>query len=201
MGIIVVIMLWYMFEIATLILGWELERLQWWFTTESFPALSPGLFLAIISHAPPPQSTHLLANVMGLWLFAGEGEQHMTKLEVGVFFVVTSWLSVLAGTVVLGENTMGASGGVLAFWGFYCAHMFFEHRERLELDRLSSTTATKISFRTYVGLLLILTPFVLIPYLVGQLAGVIPAGNSDMVGHLTGFLCGMAYALLRNRAK
>lgn len=197
MGIIVVIMLWYMFEIATLILGWELERLQWWFTTESFPALSPGLFLAIISHAPPPQSTHLLANVIGLWLLAGESEQHMTKLEVGVFFVVTSWLSVLAGTVVLGENTMGASGGVLGFLGFYCVHMFLEHQERLELDRLSSTTASKISFRTYVGVLLVLTPFVLIPYFLGQLVGIIPAGNSDMVGHLIGFLCGMIYGYLR----
>jgi membrane associated rhomboid family serine protease len=196
MGLIAVIMSWYLFEIAVLVLGWEIERLQWWFTTESFPALSPGLFLAIISHAPPPQSAHLLSNVIGLWLFAGESEQHMTKLEVGVFFMVTSWLSVLAGTVVLGQNTMGASAGVLAFLGFYCIHLFLEHREKLELHHFNFTTATGASLRAYMGLFLVLTPIVIIPYLLGQLAGIIPAGNSDMVGHLTGFLCGMIYAYL-----
>lgn len=42
-----------------------------------------------------------------------------------------------------------------------------------------------------------LTPVVGIPYMLGQLAGIIPAGQADVVGHLTGFLCGIVYAWLR----
>lgn len=198
MWIIAVVLLWYLFEIAILIIGWEIERLQWLLTTESFPALSPGLFFAIISHRPPPYYAHLLSNIVGLWLFAGESEQHMSKVEVGVFFVATSWLSVLAGTAVLGENTMGASGGVLAFVGFYCVHMVLEHREKLRLYPLRSTAEADPSLRTYGGFFVVLTPVVGIPYLLGQLAGIIPAGQADVVGHLTGFLCGIVYAFLRS---
>lgn len=96
------------------------------------------------------------------------------------------------------QNTMGASGGVLAFVGFYCVHMVLEHREKLRLYPLWSTAEADPSLRTYGGLFLVLTPLVVIPYLLGQLAGIIPAGQSDIVGHLTGFLCGIAYGFLRS---
>lgn len=155
-GIITIIMLWYLFQIATLFLGWEKGLIQWVFTTEAFPNLSPGLFLAIISHAFPPQVTHLFGNSALLWLFAGESEQHMSRLEVGGFFVVTAQAAVLVGTAVSGESTMGASGGGLAFIGFYCVHMVLEHRDEFEFDTLGSKGLTSTSPRAYWGAILIL---------------------------------------------
>jgi membrane associated rhomboid family serine protease len=121
--LVTVIMVWYLVQIGVLFHGWDKELIQWVFTTESFPVPSPGLFFAIISHAFPPQLTHLFGNVALLWLFAGESEQHMRRAEVVGFFVVAALAAVLIGTAVSGDSTMGASGGVLAFIGFYCVHM------------------------------------------------------------------------------
>lgn len=193
--LIITIFAWYFVEIAALFLGWDVEFVQWMFTTDSFPALSPGLFLAIISHAYPPRITHLFGNAAGLWLFAGESEQHMTRIELVSFFVGTSLSAVVVGTAVSGESTMGASGGVMGFLGFYCVHMTLEHREKFDFEALTSERSTPL--RTYIGMALVLTPVVLIPYLIGQLFGIIPAGRTDVVGHFFGFACGIIYSLIR----
>lgn len=199
--LVLVILLWYLVEIGALVQGWSLDRLQWLFTTKSFPALSPGLFFASISHAPPPNVTHILSNVAGLWLIAGESEQHMNKLEVIGFFIVSAQISVLASSALTGETTMGASGGVLAFVGFYAIHMLLKHRQELDLDTIKTPRPTETPIRAYGGVILILLPIVFLPYFIGQLLGVIPTGQSDVIGHLTGMLMGMAYALTRSRSR
>lgn len=196
--IITAILLWYFFQLAVLFISRDMGLVKWMFTTESFPALSPGLVLAIISHAYPPRVTHLFGNIAFLWLFAGESEQHMGTLEVSVFFVVTAQVSVLTGTAISGGSTMGSSGGVLAFLGFYCIHMVLEHRNEFELETLESKGLSNTSLRTYWGLALLLTPIVLVPYMVGQHVGFISAGRTDVIGHLTGFLCGVGYAVVRS---
>jgi membrane associated rhomboid family serine protease len=197
--LVTAILVWYLFQIGALYLGWDKEVIQWVFTTESFPVPSPGLFFAIISHAFPPQFTHLFGNVGMLWLFAGESEQHMQRAEVVGFFGVTALAAVLIGTAVSGDNTMGASGGVLAFIGFYCVHTVLKHRDDFEFDELTSGGPTTTPVQTYWGLILVLTPIVLVPYMLGQLAGLLPVGRADVVGHLVGFLCGMGYAAIRSR--
>lgn len=199
--LVTVIMLWYLVQIGVFFLGWDMDLVQWMFTTESFPAASPGLFFAIISHAFPPQSTHLFGNVALLWLFAGESEQHMRQVEVVGFFAVTALAAVLIGTAVSGDSTMGASGGVLAFIGFYCVHMVLKHRDEFKFDALTSGGPTNTPLRTYWGLILVLTPIVLLPYMLGQLVGLLPVGRADVVGHLTGCLCGMGYAVARSRVR
>lgn len=196
-----VIMLWYLFQIGVVFLGWDKELIQWMFTTESFPALSPGLFFAIVSHAFPPRITHLFGNVAFLWLFAGESEQYMRQAEVIAFFVITAQVAVLIGTAVSGESTLGASGGVLAFIGFYSVHMFLEHRDEFEFGALTSGSPITTPVRTYWGIVLVLTPIVLIPYMLGQLAGLLPVGRADIVGHLIGFLFGIGYAAARSRIR
>lgn len=193
--IIAVIVWWYLFEIVVVLFAWDAELFQWLFTTKSFPAISPGLFFATISHQLPPQMTHIVSNVVGLWLFAGESEQHMSTLEVVGFFVTTALVSVLVGTAISVDSTMGASGGVFAFIGFYCIHMVLEHQNELELDTLGSTDSAASPLQTY-GIGLLITPIVMIPYLLAQLTGFVPAGQSDVVGHFTGLLCGMGYALI-----
>lgn len=199
--LVTIIMLWYLAQIGVLILGWDKDVVQWMFTTESFPAPSPGLFFAIISHAFPPRSTHLFGNVALLWFFAGESERHMRRAELVGFFVVTALAAVLIGTAISGGSTMGASGGVLAFIGFYCIHIVLKHRAEFEFDALTSGGPTDTPLRTYWGLMLVLTPIVLVPYMLGQLAGFLPTGRADIVGHLTGFLYGMAYAAVRSRIR
>src|SRR6056297_3387037 len=89
-SLVLSILMWYLVQIGTLYLGWTVEQWQWLFTAASFPALSPGLVFAIISHMPLPNVTHLLGNVAFLWLFAGESEQHMRGAEVLWFFVATA---------------------------------------------------------------------------------------------------------------
>jgi membrane associated rhomboid family serine protease len=196
--LVTIIVLWYLFQTAVLALGWNTELVLWVFTTESFPALSPGLFFAIISHAFFPNLSHFLGNVTLLWLVAGESEQHMNSLEVGGFFIGTALTAVLVGTAVSGGNTLGASGGGLAFLAFYCSHILLEHRNEMEFETIKEPGLTDTSFRAYVGVCLILTLILLIPYMVGQHAGLIPAGRADVVGHLTGFLCGIGYAVIRS---
>lgn len=197
--LIMVIMLWYLVQISAVSLGWETELIQWVFTTESFPVLSPGLFFAIISHAFPPQLTHLFGNVALLWFFAGESEQHMKRTEVVGFFVVTALAAAVLGTAVSGDSTMGASGGILAFVGFYCVHMALKHRDEFEFNALKTGGPTNTPLRTYWGLFLVLTPIVLVPYMLGQLAGLLPVGRADIVGHFVGLLFGMGYAAFRSR--
>jgi membrane associated rhomboid family serine protease len=94
---------------------------------------------------------------------------------------------------------MGASGGVLAFIGFYSVHMVHNHRDEFEFDALTSGGPTNTPLRTYWGLILMLTPIVLVPYMFGQLTGFIPVDQADIVGHLIGFLCGIVYAAIRSR--
>jgi len=191
------IMLWYLVQIGVVFLGGDKAFIQWMFTTQSFPALSPGLFFSIISHAFPPRLTHLFGNVAMLWLFGGECEQHLGKVELVGFFVVTSLASVSLGTAVSGQNTLGASGGILAFVGFYCVHMVGTHREVFDFETL--TEAGSMGLRTYWGVILALTPIVLILYSVGQIIGLLPVSRTDAIGHLTGVLCGIGYAFIRSR--
>jgi membrane associated rhomboid family serine protease len=167
------------------------------FTTQSFPKLSPGIFLSIISHAFPPQFTHLFGNVAMLWLFGGECEQHMRKVEVVGFFVIASLVSVLLGTAISGQNTLGASGGILAFVGFYCVHMLGTHRESFDFETL--TEAGSMGIRTHCGVVLAFTPIVVILYSFAQIFGLIPVGRTDAIGHLTGVSFGIAYAFIRSR--
>lgn len=195
-----VIILWYVFQLATLFLSWDKEMLQWVFTTGSFPVLSPGLFLATISHAFPPRLTHLFGNVALLWVFAGESERHMGRLEVVVFFVMTALVAVLAGTAASGGNTMGASGGVFAFIGFYSVHLVLDHHEELEFDTLGAKGLLDTSPRAYWGVAMAVTAVIMVPYLTGKLAGIVPVGSEDVVGHLTGFLFGVAYVMARRLA-
>lgn len=197
--LITVIMLWYLVQIGVLFLGWEKELIQWVFTTASFPRLSPGLFLAVISHAFPPNVTHVFGNVAVLWVVAGESEQHMLRGEVMGFFAVTGLAAVLVGTAVSGDSTLGASGAALGFLGYYCIHMILRHRDEFKFEALTTGGPTATPLRTYWGLMLVLTPVVLVPYMLGQLVGLIPAGRADIIGHLTGFLCGMSYAVIRTR--
>ena len=196
--LILVILLWYLFQIATLYLGWNVEMIQWFFTTESFPDLSPGLFLSIISHAFPPNVTHVLGNVAALWLFAGESEQHMSTGEVIGFFTAMSLLSVTISTAVTGSNTLGSSGGVFAFIGFYCIHLALDHREEFDLDVSEYGILSYKKLRAHWQVCLLVGPAVLFPSLVAQQVGILPTGRADVVGHLTGFLCGVGYALFRS---
>ena len=195
--LITVIMLWYLVQIGVLFLGWEKELIQWMFTTASFPRPSPGLFLAVVSHAFPPNMTHLFGNVAVLWVVAGESEQHMLRSEVIGFFAMTGLAAVLVGTAVSGDSTLGASGAAFGFLGYYCIHMILRHRDEFRFEALTTGGPAETPLRTYWGLMLVLMPAVLVPYLLGQLAGLIPAGRADIIGHLTGFLCGMGYAVFR----
>lgn len=190
---IVVILLWYLVQLGALLSGWNKEALQWMFTTESFPELSPGLVLAIISHSFFDLS-HIFSNTVLLWLVGGESEQHMSTSEYILFFTLTAVAAVLTGTAVSGTNTLGASGGVLAFLGFYSVHMILQHNNVFEFDTLGTKGLLTTSPRAYIGLFLILTPFTFILYMVGQILGFLPSGNADIVGHLTGFLLGISYA-------
>jgi membrane associated rhomboid family serine protease len=140
---------------------------------------------------------HLLGNVALLWLFAGDSEQHLSPRGVIGCFLVTAVPAVLVGTALSGKSTMGASGGVFGFIGFYCLHMALEHRDTLEFDALTDGGPGKVTFRIYWSVILVALPIALLVALVGQLVGLVPVGRADVVGHLTGLLCGMSYAVAR----
>ena len=200
LSLVLVILVWYGIEIGTLYLGWTVAEWQWMFTTESFPVLSPGLVFAIISH-DPGNATHILANVAFLWLFAGESEQHMSSLEVVGFFVATALASVTVSSAVTGDSTLGASGGALAFVGFYGAHLFLTHREVLELETSGYGPVQYEALRAYWQGALLLFPLGFGIYLLGQSVGLFPAGNAAVIGHIVGLLLGMGYAVGREWIK
>lgn len=195
--ILSVILGWYLIEIAVAVLQWDPVLVKWIFTTESFPSLSPGLVLAIISHAFPPNWTHIVGNVLVLWIFAGESEQHMGRLETLGFFVMTSLFAVWIGTALSGRNTLGASGGALAFIGFYGVHIRLQHDKLVKKSEYEHGLLSEESLQSCWGVAVVIGPPVLVVYLLGQLAGLVPVGRADVIGHLTGILCGMSYAFIR----
>jgi len=187
-----VLLLWYGVEIVMLYLGWTVAQWQWVFTTESFPALSPGLVLATISH-DPANVTHVLGSVGFIWLFAGESEQHMRGFEVLGFFLATGLVSVTVNTAVTGESTLGASGGALAFVGFYGAHLLLAHRDALAVDTSDDGPVDMGALRAAAVLLPVgFGLFELVRY-----AGVVPAGETAVLGHLVGLVVGAGYAVGR----
>jgi len=196
-SLVLVILLWYGIQIGTLYLGWTDDQLQWVFTTASFPELSPGLLLAIVSHAFPPNMTHLLGNSGFLWLFAGESEQHMGAIEVLTFFVATALVSVTVSSAVTGDSTLGASGGALAFVGFYGAHLLLVHRDRLALDTSGYGPLDEGALRTYWQGALLLFPIGFGLFMIGQHVGPVPAGRADVIGHSVGLMLGVGYAVGR----
>ncbi|MFY4814579.1 rhomboid family intramembrane serine protease [Haloarcula sp. AONF1] len=198
-SLILTILLWYVLQIATLYLGWTVEQWQWLFTTESFPALSPGLVFAIISHDLPPNVTHLLGNIAFLWLFAGESEQHMSGIEVLWFFVVAALVAVTVSSAVTGQSTLGASGGALAFVGFYSTHLCLVHRSSLDLDVGDYNWGEPAALRAYWQVALLLLPIGFIMFMLGQSIGFFPVGRTDVVGHLVGSLLGAGYAVIRSQ--
>lgn len=200
-SLVLSILLWYIFQIGTLYLGWTVEQWQWLFTTASFPALSPGLVFAIISHIPPPNVTHLLGNVTFLWLFAGESEQHMSGAEVLWFFVVTALVAVTINSAVTGQSTLGASGGALAFLGFFVGHLLLAHREALQLDTSDYGLVDDEAVRAYWQGAVLLFPVGVGMYLLGQSVGLISAGNTAVISHLVGLVLGMGYAVGREWVK
>ncbi|WP_324666076.1 rhomboid family intramembrane serine protease [Haloarcula sediminis] len=195
--LVLVLLLWFGVQLGTLYLGWTVQQWQWVFTTESFPALSPGLVLATISHNPA-NVTHVLANVALLWLFAGESEQHMSGVEIMGFFVVTALVSVTVNTTVTGDSTLGASGGALAFVGFYGAHLLFAHRDGLALDTSDYGALDKGALRAYWQGALLLFPPGFALFTIGQYTGVVPAGRVAVIGHFVGLVLGVGYAVGRD---
>jgi membrane associated rhomboid family serine protease len=196
-SLILTILLWYGLQIGTLYLGWTVEQWQWLFTTASFPALSPGLVFAIISHDLPPNVTHILGNIAFLWLFAGESEQHMEGIEVLWFFVAAALVAVMVSSAVTGQSTLGASGGALAFVGFYGAHLSLAHREGLKLDTSDYGPVQYEALRAYWQGAALLFPLGFGMYLLGQSVGFFPTGNADVIGHLVGLALGAGYAVGR----
>jgi len=195
-SLILVLLLWFGIQIGTLYLGWTVAQWQWMFTTASFPALSPGLVLAAISH-DPTNVTHILGSVAFLWLFAGETEQHMSSVELVGFFVVTGLMSVTVNSAVTGDSTVGASGGALAFVGFYGAHLFLVHRDALALDTSDYGALDAEALRTYWHVTLLLSPPWLVLVTLGQYTGVVPAGEVAVIGHLVGVVLGVGYGVGR----
>jgi membrane associated rhomboid family serine protease len=196
-SLVLVILVWYSIQVGVVYLGWSVERLQWAFTTESFPQLSPGLVLAIISHDLPPNVTHILGNVAFLWLFAGESEQHMRRIEVVGFFVVTALVSVTVSTVLTGDSTLGASGGALAFVGFYGTHLYLTQWDSAELDAMDRAWREPLKLRVCWRVAIVVSPLALVGYAVGQYIGLVPAGRTDVIGHLVGVVLGVGYAVGR----
>lgn len=190
--LVLTLLLWYVVQLGVVVLGGDRALIQWLFTTDSFPAPSPGLVVAGLSHTSP---MHLLGNVALLWLFAGDSEQHLRRLGVIGCFLVTAVTAVLVGTALSGKSTMGASGGVFGFIGFYCVHMALEHRDTLEFDALADGGLGKVTFRICWSITLVALPVALLVALVGQLVGLVPVGRADVVGHLTGLLCGIGCAV------
>ncbi|MFC6977077.1 rhomboid family intramembrane serine protease [Halomicroarcula sp. GCM10025709] len=195
--ILAVIVGWYLIQLGTLATGWETDRALWLFTTESFPQLSPGLFLAVISHAFPPNVTHLPGNAAFLWLFAGESEQHMHTSEVLAIFVVAGLCSVTISTALTGTNTLGASGSVLAFVGFLGAHLVVGHWGDLELHGGKYGTVDPRALRAYWQAAVLLLPIGVGVITVLQFGGVVEAGRTDVIGHLVGLICGVGYGIAR----
>ena len=196
LSLVLVILVWYGIEIGTLYLGWTVAEWQWMFTTESFPVLSPGLVFAIISH-DPGNATHILANIAVLWLFAGESEQHMSSPEVVGFFVATALASVTVSSAVTGDSTLGASGGALAFVGFYGAHLFLTHRDTLALDTSDYEVLDEAALRAYWQGALLLFPIGFGLFELVRFVGLVPAGETAVLGHLVGLMLGGGYALGR----
>jgi membrane associated rhomboid family serine protease len=194
------LLLWFGIQLGTLYFGWTVAQWQWVFTTESFPALSPGLVLAIISH-DPGDVTHLLGNVAFIWLFAGESEQHMRGIEVVGFFLGMALASLTVSSAVTGESTLGASGGALAFVGFHGSHLFLAHREALELDVSDYGPMEAGSLRAYWQGTLLLCPIGFLLFTIGQYVGFVPAGRIDVIGHLVGLVLGVGYAVGRKRVR
>jgi membrane associated rhomboid family serine protease len=197
-SLVLVLLVWFGIQLVTLSLGWTVAQWQWVFTTESFPALSPDLVLAIISH-DPASVTHLLGNVAFIWLFAGESEQHMGGGEVLGFFIATALASVLVSSAVTGDSTLGASGGALAFVGFYGAHLILAHRDSLALDASDYGPVDPGALRAYWQGVLLLLPIGFILFTIGQYTGVVPDGRTAVIGHLAGLVLGVGYAVGRER--
>lgn len=195
-SLVLALLLWYGVEIGTLYLGWTVAQWQWVFTTEAFPTLSPGLVFAIVSH-DPADVAHLFGNVTFLWLFAGESEQHMGGLELVGFFVATALVSVTVSSAVTGDSTLGASGGALAFVGFYGAHRLFAHRDALALDTRDYGPVDVGALRAYWQGASVLFPIGFGLFELMRCAGVVPAGRTDVTGHLVGLVVGVGYAVGR----
>jgi len=196
-ALILIILLWYGVQIGGIFLGWSVEQFQCAFTTESFPKFSPGLVLAIISHDLPPNVTHILGNVAFLWLFAGESEQHMRCVEVVAFFVATALASVTTSTALTGNTTLGASGGALAFVGFYGTHLYLAHWDPEELKAMDHAWRKPAKVRACWRVAVVFLPLALFVYGVGQYAELVPVGRADVIGHLVGVVLGIGYAAVR----
>ena len=196
-AVVLIILLWYGVQIGVVLLGWSVEQFQWAFTTESFPEFSPGLVLAIISHDLPPNVTHILGNVAFIWLFAGESEQHMRRVEVIGFFVTTALASVTISTALTGNSTLGASGGALAFVGFYGTHLYLVHWDPEELEAVDHALRKPAKLRAYWRVTMVVIPLAFVVYSVGQYANLVPVGQVDVIGHLVGLVLGIVYAVAR----
>lgn len=192
--IVVAILAWYLVQLTVWIAGLDAETLQWLFTTRSFPDFSPGLLFAGISHSYPNDLGHLFANVATIWVFTGESEPHLGSTRSVGLFVVTAVLSVNIGTLLDGRYTLGASGAALAFVSFYVIHSILEHREALPVNiNTSENLAMDVLQRVWNLVIWCAVPL-LIAISLAQLSGLVAAGNTDVYGHLTGILCGVAYA-------
>lgn len=199
-GVILAVLVgWYWIQLGTLAAGWETDRVLWLFTTESFPQLSPGLFLAVISHAFPPNVTHLTGNAAFLWLFAGESEQHMHTSEVLAVFVVAGLCSVTISTALTGTNTLGASGSALAFVGFLGAHLVVGHWDDLKLNGSQYGRVDPRALQSYWQGIVLLLPIGIGVVTMLQFGGVVQVGRTDVIGHLVGLVCGVGYGVVRAR--
>lgn len=198
-----VIVTWYYAQIAAqLLLNWNSARLAYWFTTNTTMTLTPGMVLALISHAFLPNIGHILGNLLGLAIVGGASERHMSPKEFLGFFVVIGYSSIHLSTFFTPNGTFGASGAIFGYVGFYSIHMLCRHRERLAFQKYDweILPTDKQTRRYYKGMLVLLVPPMLFVFFSGQLYGVFSAGRSDVFGHLVGLVLGILWALWRGWA-
>lgn len=185
---------WYVLQLGVFMLFGEATARWWFYFEQSLIPMSPGILLAPISHDMLTR-THLGANLLFLGIAGGLAEPYIGKNRLLFLVFGMGYLSIFfANAIAIVYPQLvhfwilaGASGGVLALWGYAGLRL----RNILAENLSNGLKWSRQSIETLTALTLLLS----IPAITFHQSLIIDQPHS---GHLLGLFLGCGYFVVES---
>lgn len=195
-ALVFLLFFWYVFQlVVTLYFDFGAEQVRFWFKMSFVDGLTPGWIFSTVSHSYSPIFTHTSANILGLLVFGAAIERHISWRQYLLVFFGVGFLSQF--TYVLywwsvgqSSSVMGASGAVIGLTLLYATHFARHHDHAGTMDGSEGVYETVLKTARSPFVLAVVS-LAIIGYTTAQLLGYVPAGDTAVIGHLSGAILGI----------
>ncbi len=190
LGLTVFFITWYIIELVVLLTEGQ-DTAVWWFyfqhTSSGTPVISPGIFLAPISHKIDTYN-HIIGNIFLLLIAGIVAEPYLRERIIVILVIGFSYVGIYTANILVPFhnfwNLAGASPGILSLWAYAGVRLGYAWIHEDNSQKIISR-----GFWSFVGVLLLVIGTIL--FLFHEAVLRVPPHS----GHIAGILWGYIYYL------